>query len=68
MVLDKMAAICPDFKRLSFQISDPIQNSGPFATQPLFNLQNPELSGFQILTEGSSILQWELLNLQWGSE
>ena len=26
MVLDKMPAICPDFKRLGFQILDPIRN------------------------------------------
>ena len=37
MVFGKMAAICRDFKWLGFQISDPIQRSETFSTQPFFN-------------------------------
>ena len=36
MVFDKMAAIGPDFNRLGFLISDPIQN--PDHLQPNFSL------------------------------
>ena len=43
MVFDKMAAICSDFKWLGFWISDPIQKSGPFRTQPLFILLKSRL-------------------------
>ena len=50
MVFDKTAAICLDFKLQGFRISNPLK-SGPFATQPLLELQNPDQSGFRILTE-----------------
>ena len=49
MCFDQMAAICPYFKWLGFQISFPMQN--PDHLQNLFlTIQNPDLSVFQIPT------------------
>ena len=45
MVCDKIAAFCPDFKWMAFQILDHIWNPEPFETIP-----NPDKSGFQIPT------------------
>ena len=46
-----MTAICQDFKRSGFQISDPIGNPNHFQTNLFFiNHSNPDISGFQITT------------------
>ena len=50
MVIDKMVAICPDFKWLCFLISDPIQNSNLVQPNLCLTIQNPEYPGFQIPT------------------
>ena len=42
MVFDKMVAICPDFKWLDFQISDPIQNPDHLQTNLFWTIQNPD--------------------------
>ena len=42
MVIDKMTAICPDFKRLGFQISDPIQNLGHLQANLFSTIWNPD--------------------------
>ena len=47
MVFDKMAAIRPDFKWLGFWISDPIQKSRPFETQPVLDHSKSRLSDFR---------------------
>ena len=36
IVFDKIAAICPNFKKLGFRISDPILNTDHLQPQPLF--------------------------------
>ena len=48
MVFDKMAAICPNFKWLGLQISDPIWNLYHLQPNLFLIIQNPDLSGFQI--------------------
>ena len=48
MVLDKMAAICLDFKKLCFRILDPIQNLDHLQPNLFLTIKNPDLSGFQI--------------------
>ena len=50
MVFDKMAAICSDFKWLSFRISDPIQNPDHFQPNLFLTIQNLDKSVFQIPT------------------
>ena len=42
MVFDKMAAICPDFKCLGFQISDPIQNPDHLQANLFSTIWNPD--------------------------
>ena len=46
----KMTAICPDFKWLCFQILDPIQNLDHLQTNLFWDIQNQDLSGFQMPT------------------
>ena len=45
-----MAVICPDFKWLGFQILNLIQNPDHLQTNLFWTIQNPDYSGFQILT------------------
>ena len=45
-----MVAICPNFKWLGFQISDPIQNLDHLQPNLFLTVRNPDLSGFQIPT------------------
>ena len=37
-----MVAICPNFKWLGFQISDPIQNMNHFQTNLFLTIWNPD--------------------------
>ena len=46
----KMVAICPDFKWLSFRISDPIKNPDHLQPNLFLTILNLDWSGFQILT------------------
>ena len=61
-----MAAICPDFKRSGFQISDSIQNSDHFQAKLFLTIQNLDKSDFQIPTVfvyvKSTVMIW-ILNL-----
>ena len=50
MLYGKMVAICPDFKWLGFQISDPIWNPGHLQPNLFSTFQNLDLSRFQIPT------------------
>ena len=56
MVFDKMAAICPNFKWLGLQISDPIWNLYHLQPNLFLIIQNPDFSGFQISTVLTRIL------------
>ena len=42
MVIDKVAAICPDFKWMGFRISDPIQNLDHLQPNLFLTIQNPD--------------------------
>ena len=42
IVFDKMAPICPDFKWLGFQISDPIKNPDHLQSNLFLTIQNPD--------------------------
>ena len=42
IVFDEMAAICPDFKCLGFQISDPIWNPDHLQPNVFWTIQNPD--------------------------
>ena len=42
MVFDKLLAISPDFKRLSFQISDPKTNPDHLKPNLFLTIQNPD--------------------------
>ena len=46
----KSGSFCLDFKWLGFQFSDPIQNPDHFQPSLFSNIQNSDLSGFQIPT------------------
>ena len=48
--LSKMAAICPDFKWLSFRISDTIKNPDHLQPNLFLTIWNLDWSEFQILT------------------
>ena len=50
MVFEKMATIFPDCRWLGFQISYPIWNLDHLQTNLFLTIQNPDVSGFQILT------------------
>ena len=43
MIFDKMAVICPDFKWLGFQISDPIWNPDHLQTNLFLTIQTGSL-------------------------
>ena len=66
----KIAVSCPDFKWLGFRITGPIWNPDHLQTNLLLTIQNPDLSGFQILTVFLNVLmKWMVtvlnyLNLQ----
>ena len=74
MVFDKMAAICPDFKRSGFGISDHIQNLDHLQPNLFLTLQNPDLFEFQIPTvifnsdPHSKLLKWQHFVTGWGTE
>ena len=60
--LDKVAAVCQDFKWLVFWISDPIQNMDHLKTNLFLNIWNPDESGFYIPTILDKIV-WHLGHL-----